>query len=77
MRADAIDECWTLNPLCPHVISFFNAFLRADFNKSVVLEVGGLTTSQIDAKLEAAVKAGESMPRSRESEPYVLPAIVE
>ena len=48
-----------------------------DYDQSVVLQVGGLSESEIDAKLEEAVKAGDTKLRSRESEPYILPAIVE
>ena len=38
------------------------------------MEVEGKSEEELDALLESLVNAGEALPRSRESDPYVLPA---
>lgn len=55
----------------------FHANVELDFNESKVIELGGLSAAEIDSKLKAAVEAGATMPRSGESDPYVLPPIIE
>jgi hypothetical protein len=41
------------------------------------VEVEGKSEEELDALLESLVDAGDALPRSKESDPYVLPPIVE
>lgn len=54
-------------------------FVEYDFGKKVKVELAGLTAEQIDAKLQAAVVAGDSMPRAfhQSVEPLRLPTVVD
>ena len=54
-------------------------FIEYDFGKKVRVELAGLSEAQIDAQLEAAVKAGDAMPRAfyQSVEPLRLPTVVD
>ena len=54
-------------------------FVEYDFGKKVRVELAGLSEAQIDAQLEAAVKAGDAMPRAfyQSVEPLRLPTVVD
>lgn len=73
-----------LNPRLPFLIRDFPdedkspyIIVKYDFNETKLVEVEGKSEEELDALLESLVDAGDALPRSKESDPYVLPPIVE